>query len=191
MGTNPPRNGQFDISRHFRNARRPVAPRIALIYRTRRGHGRPATRGMAISSSALADALEGKEPIPGVKGREGGGQHEDFFSVTVPSMATVPPTDELILANRANSAMGFLQQEALQRLNHVYQRRSRQLLRPLCREARLQQPDGQVAWRAMGGKYLNSSKQWWRILMRKLNGMAMRLNQDPDEYLTGVFQQRS
>ena len=26
--------------------------------------------------------------------------------------------------------------------------------------------------------------------MRKLNGMTMRPNQDPDEYLTEVFQQR-
>ena len=29
-----------------------------------------------------------------------------------------------------------------------------------------------------------------RILMRKLNGMTIRPNQDPDIYLTEVFQQR-
>ena len=46
-----------------------------------------------------------------------------------------------------------------------------------------QQSDEQAAWRAMGENYFNSS-------MRKLNGMAMRLNQDPDKYLTEVFQQR-
>ena len=58
-------------------------------YRTRRGHGRPATRGVTTSSSALADAMEDEEPTPGKEGREGGGQHEGVSSVTVPSMATV------------------------------------------------------------------------------------------------------
>ena len=58
-------------------------------YRTRRGHGRPATRGVTTSSSALADAMEDEEPTPGKEGREGGGQHEGISSVTVPSMATV------------------------------------------------------------------------------------------------------
>ena len=32
--------------------------------------------------------------------------------------------------------------------------------------------------------------QWLHILMRKLNGMAMRPNQAPDEYLSEGFQQR-
>ena len=48
----------------------------------------------------------------------------------------------------------------------------------------MQQPDGQAAWTAMTQIFLNSS------LMGKLKGMLMRPNQDPDEYLTGVFQQR-
>ena len=42
----------------------------------------------------------------------------------------------------------------------------------------------------MGEEYLNSSMQRRRVKMRKLNGMTMRPNQDPDEYLTEVFQQR-
>ena len=42
----------------------------------------------------------------------------------------------------------------------------------------------------MGEKYLNSSMQRRRILMRKLNGMTVRPNQDPGEYLTQGFQQR-
>ena len=56
---------------------------------------------MTTSSSALADALEGEEPTAGGEGGEGGGPHKEIFSVAVPSMVTVPPTDELILANRA------------------------------------------------------------------------------------------
>ena len=42
--------------------------------------------------------MESEEPTPGVKGV---GQHEEISSVTAPLMATVPSTDELILANRA------------------------------------------------------------------------------------------
>ena len=71
------------------------------LYRTRPGRGRPATRGVTTSNSALDDAMEGEEPTPGGEGIEGGGPHEEISSVTVPSMATVPSTDELILANRA------------------------------------------------------------------------------------------
>ena len=66
------------------------------LYRTRRGRGRPATRGVATSSSALVDAMEGEEPTPGREGIEGEGQHEEFSSVAVPSMATVPSTDERV-----------------------------------------------------------------------------------------------
>ena len=46
------------------------------------------------------------------------------------------------------------------------------------------------AWRAMGKKYLSSSMQRRHLLMHKLNGMTMTRNQDPDQYLTQVFQQR-
>ena len=53
------------------------------------------------------------------------------------------------------------------------------------------QPDGQAALEAMGEKHINSSMQQRRILMPKnLNGMIVGPNQDPDDYLTGVFQQR-
>ena len=71
------------------------------LYRTRCGRGRPVIRGVTTSSLALADALEGEESTPGGEGIEGGGQHEESASVTVLLMTTVPPTDELILANQA------------------------------------------------------------------------------------------
>ena len=71
------------------------------FYRTRRGRGRPATRGVTTSSSALADTLEGGESTPGGEGCEDGGRHEQIFSETVPSAVTVPPTDKLIFANGA------------------------------------------------------------------------------------------
>ena len=54
----------------------------------------------------------------------------------------------------------------------------------------MQQPDGQAAWTAMDEIFLKSSMQRRRILMGKLKGMIMRPNQDPDEYLTEIFQQR-
>ena len=56
------------------------------LYRTRRGRGRPAKRGVTTSSSALANDMERKEATPGV---EGGGQYEEISSVTVPSMVIV------------------------------------------------------------------------------------------------------
>ena len=71
------------------------------LYRTRRGHARHAIRGVTTSSLALVDALEGEEPTLGGKDGEGGGRHEKIFSVTIPAMGTIIPTDKLILANRA------------------------------------------------------------------------------------------
>ena len=56
------------------------------------------TRGVTPSSSALVDAMECEELTLAGKGS---GQHEGVSSVAVPSMVTVPPTDELILANGA------------------------------------------------------------------------------------------
>ena len=38
--------------------------------------------------------------------------------------------------------------------------------------------------------HLNPTIQQRRVLMRKLNGMVQMRNQDPDEYLTKVLQQR-
>ena len=71
------------------------------LYRIRRGRGRPSTRAVNTSSSAPANGLEGGEPTPGGEDGEGDGKHEEIHSVTVPSTAIVPPTDELILANGA------------------------------------------------------------------------------------------
>ena len=99
-----------------------------------RGRGRPATRGVTTSSSALADALEGEEQTPGEEDGAGEGQHEEIPSVTVPSMATVPPTDDLILANRADLVRRGAYNKQLYGVpgtTFMYQRRSQQLPRPL------------------------------------------------------------
>ena len=57
---------------------------------------------MTTSSSELADALEGEELTPGGEGGKSGGRLEEISSVvTVPSMVTVSPTEERILANAA------------------------------------------------------------------------------------------
>ena len=48
------------------------------LYRIRRGRGRPTIR------SATTNAVEGEELAPGGEGREGGGQHEEISSITVP-----------------------------------------------------------------------------------------------------------
>ena len=47
------------------------------LYRTRRGCDRPATRGVTISRSALADALEDESPTPTGEGGGGGTQREE------------------------------------------------------------------------------------------------------------------
>ena len=159
------------------------------LYRTRRGRGRPATGGVTTRSSALADAMEGEEPTPGV---EGGGQHEEISSVTVPSMATVSSTDELILANRAELVQWDAYNKPLYSVLFLCTKDAANSFRVRFAErpGSRQQPDRQVAWRAMGEKYLNSSMQRRRILIRKLNGMTMSPNEDSDEYLTQVFQPR-
>ena len=59
------------------------------LYRTRRGRGRLATRGVTTSSSALADTLEGEEPTPAGEGGEGQGQHGEVSPVTVLLTITV------------------------------------------------------------------------------------------------------
>ncbi|CAM9405376.1 unnamed protein product, partial [Ascophyllum nodosum] len=83
-----------------------------------------------------------------------------------------------------------LQQETLQCPILVYPRRSQQLSRPRCWEARLESTTRRAAdVENDGRKCLNSSMQRRRILMRKLNGMVMRPNQDPDKYLTRGFRQ--
>ena len=166
--------------------------RPELLYRTRRGRGRPTTRGVATSSSALAGAMESEEPTPGREGIKGKGQHEEISSVTIPSMATVPSTDELTLANRAELVQWDAYNKQLHSVLFLCTKGAANnfLVRFAGRPGWSQQPDGQAAWRAMGKKYLSSSMQRRRLLMHKLNGMTMTRNQYPDEYLTQVFHQR-
>ena len=141
--------------------------RPELLYRTRRGRDRPATRGVITSSSTLADFLKG------------GGQHEEISSVTFPSMATVPPTDEGILVNQAELVQWDAYKKELYSVLFLCGKKRRQQLlvhfegRPGSR----QQPDNrQATWRAIGEKYLNSLM---RVEMRKLDGMTMTPNHDP------------
>ena len=59
---------------------------------------------MTNSSSVLADTLEYEEPTAAgafVAGGEGDCRHEEISSMTVTPTVTIPPTDELILANGA------------------------------------------------------------------------------------------
>ena len=79
--------------------------------------------------------------------------------MTVPSMATVPPTDELILANQAELVRwGTLNKQLYSVLFSCTKGAANSLLvRFAGRPDSRQQPDGQAAWRAMGEKYLNSS----------------------------------
>ena len=159
------------------------------LYRTGRGRGRPATKGVTTSSSEVADAVEGEEPTPGVRGE---GQHDEISSVTVPSMAIVPSMDELILVNRAELVQWDAYNKQLYSILFLCTKGAANsfFVRFAGRPGSRQQPDGQAAWRAMGEKYLNSSMQQRRIRMRKLKSMTIRSNQDPDENLTEVFQQR-
>ena len=120
------------------------------LYQTRRGRGRPAARGVTTSSSALADAMEGEKPTSGQEGIEGGGQHEEISSMTVPSMATVPSTDELILANRTE----LVQWDAYNKQPYSVLFLCTEGAANSClvhfdgRPGSRQQPDGQAAWRA-------------------------------------------
>ena len=163
--------------------------RLEPLYRTRRGRGRPKIRSVTTISLALADAMEGEEPTPGV---QGGGQHEEISSMTVSSMATVPSTDELILANRAELVQWDAYNNALQRLASVYQRRSQQLTYPLYREARLEATTGWTGAAESNGRTI---PQLFNTAAAYSDGQTERLtmtpNQDLDEYLTHIFQQRS
>ena len=155
------------------------------LYRIRCGRGRHATMGVTTSSAALADTPEGEELTPGGEDGAGGGEYEEIYLLTVPSMATVSPMDELILANRDERvrwdafnkhfySVLFLCTKGV--ANSFFVRFGG---RPDSR----QRPDGQGEGRAMGKKYLNSLMQRRCILMRKLNGMTMMLNQNLYEYL--------
>ena len=103
--------------------------------------------------------------------------------MTVPSMVIVSPTDERILANRAELVRWDVYNKKLYSVLFLCTKGAANsfLVRFVGRPDSRQQPDRQVAWISMGEKCLNSSIQRRRILMRRLNGMAMRPNQDPDE----------
>ena len=182
MATNPPHNGQFGTFRNFRISGRPVALRTALP-----DWSRPTrNQGSNYQSSALVDALEGEQPTPGGEGREDGRLHEEISSVTV------LPMDELILANGAEPERWDVCNKELYSVLSLSTRgeASSFLVRFAERPDSRQQPDGQAAWKALTDTYLNSSMQRRRILLRTLNGLVMMPNQDPDEYLMEVFQQR-
>ena len=53
-----------------------------------------------------------------------------------------------------------------------------------------ERPNGIRAWEALISKYQNSSKQRIRILMRELNSTSMSPGQDPDTFLSRVYQLR-
>ena len=138
-----------------------LRPEPLFDYRTRRGRGRPATSGMATSSSVPADALKGEETTPVGEGGEGDGRHEEIFSLTVPSMVTVPPTDELIFANGAELERWDACNQKLYSVLFLSTKGSANsfLERFAGRPDSRQQPDGQTAWKAMTEKYLNFSMQ--------------------------------
>ena len=148
---------------------------------------------MTTSSLALADTLRDEEPTPGGAlgaGSEGGGRHEEVSSVTVTPTVTAPPTDKRILTNGAelerwnayNKLVSVLLLSTKGATNSFLVRFSRRF------DSR-QVPDGRVMWKAMIEKYLNSFIQRRRIMMPKLSGIVTKPNQDPEEYLTEMFQQ--
>ena len=120
------------------------------LYWTRRGRGRPTIKDVTTSSSAPAEALEGEKPTPG--------QHEEISLVTFPSMATVLPTDELTLVNRAELERWDAYNKQLYSVLFLFTKGAAKdflvcfARRPDSRE-RL---DGQPAWKTIGEKYPSS-----------------------------------
>ncbi|CAN0036856.1 unnamed protein product, partial [Sphacelaria rigidula] len=51
-------------------------------------------------------------------------------------------------------------------------------------------PDGKIAWGVLVGKHENSLKQLRRIFMRQLDNIKMSPGQDPDVFLTKVYELR-
>jgi len=49
-------------------------------------------------------------------------------------------------------------------------------------------PDGKKAWDGLIAKYQNSSKQRRRILMRQLDNLTMSQGEDPDLFLSKIYQ---
>ena len=162
-----------------------------LLYRARRGRGRPAAMEVTTSSSALADALKGEEPTPGGEGREGN-RHEEVSSVTVPSIVIAPPADKLILANGAELKRCDVYNKQFYILLFLSTKDAANswLVRFAGRPDSRQRPDEQAVWKSITEKYLNSLMQQRRIIICKLNGVVMTPNQDPGEYFTKVFRHR-
>ena len=162
------------------------------LYRTRRGCDRSTTRGVTTSNSALGDPLEGQEPTPGGENGECGGRHEEIPSVTVLSTVIATTTDERILAKGAElkGRSTYNKQHFGVLLLSIKSTANSFFLHFTGRLNSSNQHDGQTTWKAMTSKYPNSSMQRWRIFMRELNTIVIMRNQDPDEYLTEIFQQQ-
>ena len=105
---------------------------------------------------------------------------------------TAPPAEELILANAAKLERWDAYNKQLFSVLFLFTKDAANsfLIRLTGRPNSRQQFDGQAAWKPMAKICLILSMQRRRILMRKLNGMVMRSNQDHGKHITKVFQQR-
>ena len=155
------------------------------LYRARRDYGRPVTREVAVSISALADALEDEKPTPRGKGGEGGGRYEEIVLVAVPWMMR---TDEPILANGAELERWGVYKKQLYSVLVLSTNGVANTFFVIFAGGPdpRQEPDGQAVWTAISEKYLNSSTQRRGIPMFNVNCMVMMLNQDPGEYISNV-----
>ena len=190
MATGPPRVTNLVHIKHYEIMDSQLRPEP--LYQTRHDHGRSATRGVTTSSSARAHSLEGEEPTPCGEGGWCVRRHEEISSVTAPPITTVLPADEFILANTGEPERWDAYNIKIFSVLFLFTKDAANsfLVRLAGRPDSRQQSDGQAAWKTMAKIYLISSMQRRLILMRKLNGMVMRSNQDQGEHITKVFQQR-
>ena len=109
---------------------------------------------MTTNSSALADALEDEEWILGCGCGKGGGRHEEISTVTVSSMVTFPPTDEVIFANEAELKRWDVYNKQLYSVLFLCTIGAANsfLVRFVGRPDSRQQTDGQAAWKTMPEK---------------------------------------
>ena len=111
--------------------------------------------------------------------------------MTLPPIVTVPMTDELIIANPAEIERWDACIKQLYSVLFLSTKGAANsfLVRFAGRPGAKQQPDEQaLAGKTKAKKYLNSSMQRRRIVMRKLNDMVMMPNQDPGISATGRAQ---
>ena len=101
--------------------------------------------------------------------------------MTVSLMVIVLPMDKLILADGTELERWDVYNKQLYSILVLSTKGAANsfLVRFAGRTNLRQQPHGQAALKTE--KYLNSSMLQRRILMRKLNGMVMMPNQDPDK----------